>query len=737
MFFQLLICLFSLLTFASAAPLQPKSGCQSTCGDVSIPYPFGIGVGCYQNSGLALECNKSTTSPRLLLGNIPVRNISLLSGTMTIAVWVSFDCYNKDGTSSRKSGLKTTLSSLFTFSDTRNKLTAVGCDTNAIMSDRNGNIFQSGCMSVCANERSVVGGSCSGVTSISWDDRLRIAAETAHALAYLHSAPIIHRDIKSANILLDDNFTAKVADFGISKLVQLGQMQMSTLVQGTVGYLDPEYFNTSQLTEKSDVFSFGVVLVELLTGKKHVCSERPREERGLATYFNAALKANRLFQLVEPQVIDEGKSAQIMAYSDLAKRCLHMKGEERPTMKEAAAELEGLRRFEMSPQQNEENMSLLSEPQNIYSIELSSCTGDSSGQFSMEVMPMNLPPRQVSVILNKQAMFFQLLICLFSLLTFASAAPLQPKSGCQSTCGNVSIPYPFGIGVGCYQNSGLALNCRESFTPPRLLSGTVVVRNISLSGTMRIAVLVSFDCYNKDRTSSGKFSQEMTLPKLFTFSHNRNKFTAVGTDTEHLHGKNLISSISWEDRLRICKEIAGALAYLHSSLCTPIFHRDIKSSNILLDENFKAKVSDFGISRSVPYEQTHLSTLVRGTFGYLDPEYFHSGQFTEKSDVYGFGVVLVEVLTGQKPISFTRSEEEANLAMQFISSVKEDRVLQILETRIANEARKEEIQIVASLAKKCLKLVGKKRPTMTEVLIQLENLRVFQHQESLRLLTQE
>ncbi|KAF6169673.1 hypothetical protein GIB67_004065 [Kingdonia uniflora] len=157
------------------------------------------------------------------------------------------------------------------------------------------------------------------------------------------------------------------------------------------------------------------------------------------------------------------------------------------------------------------------------------------------------------------------------------------------------------------------------------------------------------------------------------------EFVSLGTLSEHLHGENLISSISWEDRLRIMKEIAGELAYLHSSLSTPISHRDIKSSNILLDENFKAKVSDFGISRSVPDQQTHLSTLVQGTFGYLDPEYFHSGQFTEKSDVYGFGVVLVELLTGQKPISSTRSEEEANLAMHFISYV----ILQILETLIA------------------------------------------------------
>ncbi|KAF6162025.1 hypothetical protein GIB67_002614 [Kingdonia uniflora] len=160
--------------------------------------------------------------------------------------------------------------------------------------------------------------------------------------------------------------------------------------------------------------------------------------------------------------------------------------------------------------------------------------------------------------------------------------------------------------------------------------------------------------------------------------------------------------------LRISNEIAGALSNLHSSASTSIFHKDIKSSNILFDETYKAKVSDFGISRSVPYENTHLTTLVKGTFGYLDPEYFHSSQFTEESDVYSFGVVLVELLTGQKPESFTRPEEEQNLAMQFISSVKEGCMFEILEAWVVNEAGKEQIQVVSKLAKRCLKLVGKR-----------------------------
>ena len=201
-----------------------------------------------------------------------------------------------------------------------------------------------------------------GVMSwLSWENRLRIASEAAGALGYLHSQammPIIHRDVKSPNILLEDNYTA-------SRLVPLDHDQVTTLVQGTLGYLDPEYFQTSQLTDKSDVYSFGVVLAELITGQKPLCADRSNEEKNLATYFVKAMKENRLFEIVEPRVLSEGTLEQLQAVADLIKRCLNLHGNDRPSMKEVAMELEGLKKLKSHPwsqhQTNEETRSLILE----------------------------------------------------------------------------------------------------------------------------------------------------------------------------------------------------------------------------------------------------------------------------------------------------------------------------------------------------------------------------------------
>ncbi|KAF7144567.1 hypothetical protein RHSIM_Rhsim04G0078700 [Rhododendron simsii] len=182
--------------------------------------------------------------------------------------------------------------------------------------------------------------------------------------------------------------------------------------------------------------------------------------------------------------------------------------------------------------------------------------------------------------------------------------------------------------------------------------------------------------------------------------------------------------LTWDLRLRIATDIAGALFYLHSLASIAIYHRDIKSANILLDEKFRAKVSDFGISRSISVDNTHLTTAVQGTFGYLDPEYFQSSQFTEKSDVYSFGVVLVELLTGKKSILSGKSNEGGSLTAYFLLTMKENRLYDILDARVVKEGGENEVLAVANIAKRCLYLNGSSRPTMKEVVMELDGIRM-------------
>ncbi|KAK1272592.1 Wall-associated receptor kinase 5 [Acorus gramineus] len=173
---------------------------------------------------------------------------------------------------------------------------------------------------------------------------------------------------------------------------------------------------------------------------------------------------------------------------------------------------------------------------------------------------------------------------------------------------------------------------------------------------------------------------------------------------------------------------ASALAYLHSDASPPIIHGDVKSPNILLDKNHMIKVSDFGASKLTPKDGNRFATFVQGTRGYLDPEYIQKGFLTDKSDVYSFGVILVELLTRKKAFFCEGNEEERNLANVFLSSLKEERLVDVLDHHMWNAERRDLIHEVCDLAKRCLSIVGEERPTMKEVKEELERLTRPQNQ---------
>ncbi|PSS17229.1 Wall-associated receptor kinase-like [Actinidia chinensis var. chinensis] len=205
------------------------------------------------------------------------------------------------------------------------------------------------------------------------------------------------------------------------------------------------------------------------------------------------------------------------------------------------------------------------------------------------------------------------------------------------------------------------------------------------------------------------------------------EFMPNGTLSQHLQ-RERSEGLKWPVRLTILAETAQAIAYLHSSINPPIYHRDIKSSNILLDYNFKSKVADFGLSRVGMIESSHISTAPQGTPGYLDPQYHQNFHLSDKSDVYSFGVVIVEIITGLKALDFGRPQNEINLAALATDRIGkgslEEIIDPLLEQIVNDEWALSSMHKVAELAFRCLAYDRDTRPSMMEVAAELEQIRL-------------
>ncbi|CAN7016262.1 unnamed protein product [Brassica oleracea var. botrytis] len=209
------------------------------------------------------------------------------------------------------------------------------------------------------------------------------------------------------------------------------------------------------------------------------------------------------------------------------------------------------------------------------------------------------------------------------------------------------------------------------------------------------------------------------------------EYISNGTLADHLHGDQAQSRpICWPVRLNIAIETANALSYLHAS---GIIHRDVKTTNILLDSNYQVKVADFGLSRLFSTDQTHISTAPQGTPGYVDPEYYQCYRLNEKSDVYSFGVVLSELISSKEAVDITRHRHDINLANMAISKIQNDAVHELADLTLGfarDPAVKRMMMSVAELAFRCLQQEREVRPSMDEIVevlkgIQKEGMRDF------------
>ncbi|XP_059666592.1 wall-associated receptor kinase-like 1 [Cornus florida] len=693
---------------SAASNSMAKPNCQEKCGNLSVPYPFGIGKGCCRNQMFEVTCNESTL---FYMSDVQVFQISLDHVSITGPAIVQ--CYNKSSGESPVGPVSYGLEeSPFRVSHTQNKLVAIGCDIFAYFTDLNTTNYRKGCASICynntssssrivglaANNYSINPTSCSGIGCCQTD---------------------IPEDIYSFNLHIETINT-------IGRLWASAPCSIAFIADKNFSEFSKP--NASNITDYD--FLDGVPLVLDWAIESISCREAQRRKDYACGRNSDCIKS----------IIDDG----------VGYRCRCSQGYQgNPYLNNGCQDIDECENTKKNkcPDgalcNNTAGSYLCTCPPGYYSIHGNgiNCIPD-HGKHRLIAVPVSIG---IGVAIG---VIFFIAVGLWLYRKLELRQNNKMKQQFFKRNGGLLLQQHVSSGEESVEKTKVFKaeeleKATDNFNEGRVLGkgGLGTVYKGMLSNGSIVAVKKS-NIVNENQV--GQFINEVII--LSRISH-RNivkllgccletevpllvyEYVSNGTLSHHLHDEGKALTMSWNTRLRIAGEIAGALTYLHSYASTSIFHRDIKSSNILLDENYKAVVSDFGLSRSVSLDKTHLTTMVGGTFGYLDPEYFRSGQLTDKSDVYAFGVVLAELLTGKKAVSSDRFDE--GLVLNFRSSMKQNRLFEILETVVVNEGKEDEIQAVATLAKRCLKLTARKRPNMKEVVGELDQLRRAQEQSTL------
>ncbi|XP_022856854.1 wall-associated receptor kinase 2-like isoform X1 [Olea europaea var. sylvestris] len=689
--FILLSVLVIVAVFADAASTA-KPGCQSNCGDLTVTYPFGIGIGtnCSISSWYDINCNTTFNPPKPFLATTNHEIIDISNEEIRIKNSVAARCYTETGNVTRENHITVDLAvTPYSFSE-KNKFTVVGCDDLAVIigfsfSGRN---FTSGCLSVCSDTKDMNDGFCTGIG----------CCQTP--------IPKGLKTFASALNSLDDH-----------KMV----WPFNPCGYAFVGDQDAFQFRTSELTNQSfqnKTIENVPIVIDWAIGNLS-CSEAMKSDE-FACFQNSVCVDS-----------DTGLGGY---------RCNCSTGYEgNPYLSPGCTDID-----ECENNPCDENGICTNTPGSFSCSCKHGYTGNGTkegrgciaknSQFPVIKFSLGFSMVFVSIIIAMAWLYFSVKrrkLVRMREQFFHQNGGLLLKQQISSNEGGVESTKIFSA-----EELEKATN---KYAEDRILGrgGYGTVYKGILSDDRVVAIKKS---RIMDQNQIEQFINEVII---LTQVNHRNvvkllgccleaevpllvyEFVSNGTLYHHIHNNGEMPWFSWENRLKIAAEAAGALSYLHSAATMPIIHRDVKSSNILLDELYTAKISDFGASRLVPLDQTQVTTLVQGTLGYLDPEYFHTSQLTEKSDVYSFGVVLAELMTGKKPLSPTKSEEERNLTTYFIMSIKENRFFRILEPRILREGSLEQLQAVGELIERCLNLKSNERPTMKEVAMELERLRKY------------
>ncbi|MED6126753.1 hypothetical protein PIB30_081540 [Stylosanthes scabra] len=678
----LLALVWILCESAADAATQPNSNCSTQCGSLEIPFPFGTSESCYLDSSFLISCNHTSSGPTpyLTTGNITVLNISL-DGEMRILAAVATGCYDGNGTriNATSKSWHYSLSRnhhYLSVSSSRNKLTAVGCNTVGEIigfDDTTGLNYTTGCLSTCLRINDTTNGVCNGAGCC----QSPIPAQGR--LSGILYASLKGLDDSNYGFGFDPCGYAFVAEdgaysFSSADLTNFRQQRLPVVLDWSVGNLSCEEAkknasNYACKAENSECYNSGL---------------------GYLCNCSTGFRGNPYLLGDCQQDIDECMEKELNdCYSGAI--CKNLHGSYTCTCPKG---------FEGDGRENG-----------------TKCSRVSVGVIALLVIRFYVYWKMKEKRLDKlKEQFFQqnggfiLLEQISRHRGSIETAKVFTVEELKKATNNFDEAKILGKGGQGTVYKGLLSDNR-----------TVAIKRSKISGSTQVEqfineVVLLSQINHRNVVRLLGCCLETQVPLLVY------EFIPNGTIFEHLHDHNQSLKLTWGTRLRIAIETAGALAYLHSATYMPIIHRDIKTTNILLDSHLTAKISDFGASKIVPLDQTELTTLVQGTLGYLDPEYMHTSQLTEKSDVYSFGVILAELLTGKKAVSFA-DPEVRNLAAYFVSSMEEGRLLEIVDQHIINEVKVEHLVEFANVAKQCLRVKREERPTMKEVASELEGLR--------------
>ncbi|KAG8057863.1 hypothetical protein GUJ93_ZPchr0002g23139 [Zizania palustris] len=673
----------------SEASRMAKPGCQETCGNLTIPYPFGIGIrpDCYYRQGFDVSCEGNRTFMHNSSSNMTIYNINLLGGQARVSTLIASKCsYSNNDTTDGWATAHT--ADFFTISTRANKLTAVGCNTLAFLGGYNKDqqATGAGCFSRCLDKQSVDNsGQCSGMG----------CCQTS-----------IAPNLSSFNLSFDDRFdNSQVNTFNPCSYAFVAEQDWFRF--------EPAYLEGNKLTDR---YKDGVPAVLDWVAGKETCDEAMRNISYACVSKNS-------------QCINSKNATGYL--------CVCNNGfAGNPYLKDGCEDIDECQFPDKYGCQG-----ICTNAIGDYSC---SCK---PGTHSTDPKREPCNPiiaseraRLTKTFIGISACAILFLICIFALLIECQKRKLMKEKErfFQQNGGLLLYEQIRSKQVDTVRifTTEELVNATDNFDSSRELGrgghGTVykgILRDNRVVAIKRSKIM---NMVQKD-----EFVQEMII--LSQINH-RNvvrllgcclevevpmlvyEFIPNGTLFELIHGKHRTTSIPLDTRLQIAQESAEALAYLHSSASPPIVHGDVKSPNILLGDNYIAKVTDFGASRMLPKDEIQFMTMVQGTLGYLDPEYLQERQLTEKSDVYSFGVVLLELITGKTAIYSDSTEERKGLASSFLMAFKENRLQSILDRNILGVGT-ELLQEVAQLAKCCLCTKGEERPLMTEVAERLKAIR--------------